>query len=297
MTGVATRRRWAAVGAAIVAALAVAVPAGPAVATPTTTAAVRPVPTPQIRGIFSDPSQYQWCHAEKTTKGVVDYAFNTDIQRMSRAAVAAFVARFDRCMPAGVTKVYVRYLHEGNGPWFWDRPRPRTAAEFRRDFCTMKRYVLTRVRPSTARRIVWVLGLNWNTPRDRGKTADYYTPCADVIGVSMYERHPSEGMTMQELIDHPRSGMRWWTWFAKARKCGAATATPTAAQLRRLKPCRLAFSEWGARTVAGYYAMKRFQNANGVLYGAYLYAPGVLDWIEQPDLPPAEEPPGPDNRP
>ena len=232
-------------------------------ATPRATAA--PPRTLAVKGIFDSPGQYVFCHDR--TPGMVDYAVGDP----PRATWKQWVQTFSRCA-AKRTRIYIRYNHEIDG--FWMPYSWKTPARFRKDFCDFKAYLKANLRPTLARRTVFALGLNLGP--HRGTSGDWWTPCADLVAVSLYEQ------TWMNWNQFLRSdiGPEHWLRFARTHRCGAARDRPTRAQVARLAPCRLALGEWGAYTPQWMRLMRSWMDRRRVVYGAYLYHPGVRPWID-----------------
>ncbi len=229
-------------------------------------AAAEPHRTRQVLGIFDGPDHWVFCRDRLTYRGSVDFAVGDP----PRASWGRWVRMFERCA-AAKQRIYLRYNHEIDGTWMpysWKSP-----ARFRKDYCDIKAYVRANVSPTTARKVKFALGLNLGT--HRGRSQDWFTPCADVVAISMYEQ---SWLTWQQFLAS-RIGPEYWWRLTRANKCGAATDRPAAAQLRRLPACRLAFGEWGALTPRWLMDMRRWMDAHRVVYAAYLHHPGVLPWI------------------
>ncbi len=234
---------------------------------PGAAAAADPHRTRHILGVFDGPDHWVFCRDRLGYRGSVDFAVGDP----PRATWGQWVRMFERCS-AAKQRVYIRYNHEIDGTWMpysWKSP-----ARFRKDLCDFKAYVSARLRPATARKVKFALALNLGT--HRGRSQDWATPCADLVAVSMYEQ---SWLTWSQFL-RSDIGPERWLRFAAAHRCGASSDRPSRAELRRLRPCRLAFGEWGASTPRWMRSMRVWMEQNRVVYAAYLHHPGVLPWID-----------------
>jgi hypothetical protein len=219
--------------AALAAATAVQQPAASAAAP--ARAPLRVPPTAQ--GLWDGGDNWEICHGSRLRTQPLDYAIG-DIQRRLRttAARAAYVRQVNRCADRRRV-VYLRPMHEINGSWYpWSS---RTPAQYRRDFCALKRFWKGNSTRREWSRVRWVEGLNHGTSPRRGRPGDYHAACADVIGVSMY-LHTGDSWA---LWTGPGIGILGWQRFAAARYCGSMFVRHHRGE--RIHRCGIAASEWG----------------------------------------------------
>jgi hypothetical protein len=212
---------------------------GPATASSSSPASAALRLPPRAQGLWDGGDNYEICHGSRYLTRPLDYAIG-DIQRRLRTVAqrAAYIQQVNTCTDRR-SMVYVRPMHEINGDWTpWSS---RTPYEFRRDFCALKRLWKANSTRDQWSRVRWVLGLNHGTSTGRGRPSDYFTPCADLIGVSMYLRL---GYTWS-FWTGTDIGLTFWQRFAWARKCGSMYRRPQPGE--HVHRCNVAASEWGVQ--------------------------------------------------
>ncbi len=199
-------------------------------------AAVR-VP-PKAQGLWDGGDNWEICHGSRYRRDILDYGIG-DIQRRLRtkARMAAYIRQVNACTDRRA-RVYIRPMHEINGAWFpW---ATRSAAQYRRDFCQLKRFWKASSTKRQWSKVRWVEGLNHGTPPKRGWVGSYHAKCADVIGVSIFLRKEYSW----NYFDRASSiGARSWEQFARARTCGSMHQKPR--RRERTYRCPIAAAEWG----------------------------------------------------
>ncbi len=235
------RGRTLSLGSALLSLLLVVTVLGAAALSPSSASAAsaalrRP---PRAQGLWDGGDNWEICHGSRYSTRPVDYAIG-DIQRDMSSDVerAAYVRQVNACMSRR-SVVYLRPMHEINGSWYpWSR---RTPYEFRRDFCSLKRFWRANSTTRQWSRVRWVLGLNHGTSVGRGRPSNYFASCADLVGVSMYLR---VGYKWKDWVG-PQLGLTFWQRFANRRRCGSMYVR--ALPREHTHRCGIAASEWGVQ--------------------------------------------------